>query len=292
MGGTVALTLRAADGAEYRMARSTNILPWAVTNRALLDGAPVHWEAVLAQWRAMMADYARGRASGRFDHAMTKAYASESGILAPIHYGLVVVDALTRTILSCQGYSTPGQVPVPTVQLALLGLRRPRAERHAPVTEAALRAYVGEQASDDPLDQSDLDRFLALYDAGRIREVLGFRRRGDTVDPVQVDLTGMTLDQILAELARQQEQFGRESKDAPDDGDGNAPAVADAGAAPATWFHFLVDMAPWTCEIFSEGDPEALRAMRARVEALGFALTVDDRRRWDDAIADLTRDED
>lgn len=109
MGGTVGLTIRLASGKEYRMARWTNMLPWAFKNINLLTGKPKHIKDIINSWDKMVLDYANHKKTGeKFKYPMTDSYVSEiqEAALCPISYGLVVLDLKTKTILDLQGYSS------------------------------------------------------------------------------------------------------------------------------------------------------------------------------------------
>jgi len=103
MGGTIAWTTRLPDGAELRMHRWTNAMPWAVVNLGLLNLEERHLDAMHSQWKEMRADYEAHKDDGEYEFHMTSAYFPGGG-LAPAGYGLLVIDCKTRTILHSQGY--------------------------------------------------------------------------------------------------------------------------------------------------------------------------------------------
>lgn len=109
MGGTVAFTLRTPEGQEYRMRRWTNIMPWALTNMALVNKEPEHISEMLEQWLLMKNDYERNHKTKKFEHPMTDVYTPYHGrCLYPCDYGLIVVDMQKNKILSMQGYTSVG----------------------------------------------------------------------------------------------------------------------------------------------------------------------------------------
>lgn len=147
MGGSVALTLREPNGTEHRMCRWTNILPWAITNLGLIEDRPEHLTEMLEQWTSMRGDWARHRAEGvPCEHNMTSVYAPYP-FLAPIDYGLVLVDGVHRVILTRQGYTAIGAI-------------------------SPLSVVRGDPA--DP--ESAAHRYIALFDAGRIEATAPGRR--------------------------------------------------------------------------------------------------------------------
>lgn len=100
MGGIVGLTFRWPDGTQWRGSCWTNVLP---------DGlfAPPFFvrRASEGHARRWLANILKNR-----DEApeIGKLWGS-SPLLAPVEYGLVVVDFKTKTVLSHQGYSNPFQ---------------------------------------------------------------------------------------------------------------------------------------------------------------------------------------
>lgn len=147
MGGSVALTLREPNGTEHRMCRWTNILPWAITNLGLIEDRPEHLAEILEQWTSMRTDWDASQAGGvPCQHNMTSVYAPYP-FLAPIEYGLVLVDGVHRIILTRQGYTAIGAInPLSVVR-------------------------------GDPADpKSATHRYIALFDAGRIEATAPGRR--------------------------------------------------------------------------------------------------------------------
>lgn len=96
MGGSVAVTVREQNGQEHRMCRWTNSLPWFVNNVRLLRKDPSHLREYLEKWEKMKVGAPYG------DHPF----------LAPIDYGIMVVDMQKDVVLSHQGYTTFGKTYV------------------------------------------------------------------------------------------------------------------------------------------------------------------------------------
>lgn len=109
MGGNVAWTIRQADGTEYRMDRWTNIFPDVTMNDAFLGGEPEAFAAAIESWLSMKDDWERNRATGKFENNMTKVYAPYPFGLRPSEYGFIVTDFVTKTMISCQHYTTLGR---------------------------------------------------------------------------------------------------------------------------------------------------------------------------------------
>lgn len=116
MGGSVGLTIRESNGTEHRMCRWTNILPWAITNRELFRENPKHIKEILKMWYEMCQDweahkdqYDPSSKDYPFQFNMTSVYAPYP-FLAPIEYGLVVVDMVHKVVLSRQDYHRIGTI--------------------------------------------------------------------------------------------------------------------------------------------------------------------------------------
>lgn len=105
MGGSVAFTIREANGTEHRMCRWTNILPWAVLNNKTFTKSAKHVREILTEWDKMRADYLAHEEDGQFQFPMSPCY-GDHPLLAPISYGLVVVDMQKDVILTMQGYTS------------------------------------------------------------------------------------------------------------------------------------------------------------------------------------------
>lgn len=106
MGGSVAVTIREPNGTEHRMCRWTNTLPWGINNVKMLaaEPDPEHLADYLKEWQAMRADYLKNKDTGNFEYNMTDCYAPYP-LLAPMGYGLVLVDFKTHTLITKQGYA-------------------------------------------------------------------------------------------------------------------------------------------------------------------------------------------
>jgi len=82
MGGVIGFTLRRADGTDQRTARWTNPFSHILMDPKFIEGPDSFWDEIMAQ----------------------KEY-EKWGMLAPISYGLIVIDYQSKTILHSQGYS-------------------------------------------------------------------------------------------------------------------------------------------------------------------------------------------
>lgn len=105
MGGTVGVTIRRADGREHRMARWTNPLGHIFLNLKFIEGEDSFFDEYISMWDDMREDWLDNHRTKQFRHDMTPCY-GDWPYLAPVSYGLVVIDYKTKTILHSQGYSS------------------------------------------------------------------------------------------------------------------------------------------------------------------------------------------
>ena len=229
MGGSISITLREPDGTEHRMLRWTNSMPFGITNLGILTDDQKHMEAYLDSWVSMKDDWEANGPKGPFEHNMTEAYFPSRG-LAPYGYGLVVIDMVNKVILSSQGYTSIGLMNCAGIGLELLG---------------------GQIALEDLDPHSDALRFQQLFEAGRIKSILGWADGKPYEMAVPPE---MKFEDLLSECVDRRD-----------------------------WTHFEIDMSPYTVEDLGEG-AEALKAMLKRVEELGFDLSDEERATWAEEI--------
>jgi hypothetical protein len=99
VGGIIGLTVRFEKGREYRGSCHTNVLPegmWAPAFYIDLDSSKRHVDT----WLQTILD------NRKKDPDLEEMWGGHD-MLAPIEYGLVVVDYVTSTMISLQGYSGP-----------------------------------------------------------------------------------------------------------------------------------------------------------------------------------------
>lgn len=115
MGGSVALTIRFSSEqhgsppgllarGEYRGSCHTNVLPdglWDVPFYVDLDTSRKHAET----WLDAILENRRANPEA-------EAMWGKHNMLAPIGYGIVIIDYVTSTLISAQGYSSPARVGV------------------------------------------------------------------------------------------------------------------------------------------------------------------------------------
>ncbi len=106
MGGAVGFTIRTKDGTVHRMSNSTGILPWAVKNTRLLNERfrDRHIQMLIKSWNKEDQEYreAIARDESEAGHYWWLGHYQ----LAPVDYGLVVIDLQTMSLLSSQWYTS------------------------------------------------------------------------------------------------------------------------------------------------------------------------------------------
>lgn len=101
MGGIIGLTIRKADGTEYRGSCHTNILPYG------LWAAPFY---VPETSEAHAWAFLQTLLENRRQNPEVEAVWGGHNMLAPIEYGIVIIDYKTSTLVSAQGYSSPHHI--------------------------------------------------------------------------------------------------------------------------------------------------------------------------------------
>jgi len=105
MGGVIGFTVREADGTEHRMQRWTNILPSIFEDPEFIRyGSDKQVMDLVKHWYTESAKGSQGNTIISTWEMYNYPY------LAPFEYGIVVIDYLTRSIVSCNGYSSPSTV--------------------------------------------------------------------------------------------------------------------------------------------------------------------------------------
>lgn len=109
MGGSIAITLITPEGQTYKMGRWTNSFPGFINNLKFIQKDDIHIEEYLESWLEMKKDWNENGPDGPFEHNMTPIYLPYEQ-MAPMGYGLVVIDMQRNKIYHCQGYSSLGSV--------------------------------------------------------------------------------------------------------------------------------------------------------------------------------------
>ena len=99
MGGTVSVTIREENGTEHRMARWTNSLPRFVNNIRTYQKDSQHIQDYVSR--------------------DSDTWKEDNEGLAPVQYGLVVLDLKTDTILTMQGYTSFSYISGAGIRLSI-----------------------------------------------------------------------------------------------------------------------------------------------------------------------------
>lgn len=136
MGGSIGVTIREKDGKEHRMCRWTNTLPGFIHNMGFINKDKKYIEEYLKLWYDMRKDWLEnkdnkdlrykseplilvnglmvggskigGGEPQKFKYNMTEVYGPYP-YLAPMDYGLMIIDFQNSTILHSQGYCGIGK---------------------------------------------------------------------------------------------------------------------------------------------------------------------------------------
>jgi hypothetical protein len=109
MGGTVAETIRRENGQVIKMARRTGAYNWMIFSKEFNTGEiNKAIDEHLQMFLEMKEDYESGEP---YKHPMSPVY-GWCNHMAPIDYGLVVLDFQKKKIHSMQGYDGPGKLSI------------------------------------------------------------------------------------------------------------------------------------------------------------------------------------
>jgi len=169
MGGNIGVTIREENGMEHRMSRWTNPIPWFINNIKLIEKDLEHLNEYLGRWYDMRQDWQQHQHDRQFEFNMTPVYAGHP-YLAPVEYGLIVIDMQKNIILEYQGYAGIGKI------------------------YGAAIAYERDYGRSRYINgQMDTDRLRELFNAGRIKTAKEFIK----VKQYEVNLSGKSFDQVV-----------------------------------------------------------------------------------------------
>jgi hypothetical protein len=238
MGGSIAITFRDESGKVEKMCRWTNIMPDFLVNHKLYAKDKKFIAEFLKEWKVMKKDWDDNekRKVKKYKYPMTPAYA-DYRLLAPIDYGLVVVDLKTNNILSMQGYCS-----LTTHYLSI----RPIQEETEVFDELLKHGHV-------------VDFQEHFYKYSKWTAGLTFKQ---------------TLDAILdvRERVKKGETIYGSSNDI-------------LHSMP----YLEINPAPFKVRDYDE-NIKGLRKMKKDIEALGFELTEEDTRQWENTIKQRRED--
>lgn len=262
MGGSIAVTVREPNGTEHRMCRWTNAIPWFMKNIRLLNKDPAHIREYLKDWQDMRADYEKHKDEwealkqkygdkvwdhdGPFEFPMTDAYAPYP-FLAPLEYGLVVFDMQKNHILDYQGYTSPDAIDSVAVVFDMSSVSP---GKHKIVVGGPQPEKLGRKAFYLQDDESNAVRFRELLEAGRITKAVNYRTKET------ISLDGKSLDDAIKVIEDDSERH----------------------------VYFPIDMSPYEVTRYIERDPEEAQKMHSRIKDLGFQLSDEEERLWEEWI--------
>lgn len=149
MGGSIGFTIREKNGQEHRVCRWTNQMTYFIDDYKFFDEDKEHFSNYLESWKSMRDDYLASKKNKQpCKLNMSDVYAPYP-YLAPMGYGLVVVDYQTKKILSMQSYRFFGKIDCLELSNAL---------EHPKWKDSIY----------------SIDNFEKLFDSGRIKKVVGF----------------------------------------------------------------------------------------------------------------------
>lgn len=122
MGGSIGFTLREENKTEHRMCRWTNVMPTLLSSMDFINKDPKNYKDFLETWYEMVNDY-KLHLEGEKPLpkiTMVDVYAPYP-FLAPTGYGLVLVDYVSNTIISSQGYCGFGKLDYTKIYLVYDG---------------------------------------------------------------------------------------------------------------------------------------------------------------------------
>lgn len=107
MGGTIRVILREEDGKINNMFRWTNSFPAFLKSTKFINKDKEHLNNYMASYFEMKEDWEKNHESGNFEFNMTSVYFPTDDSISPCDYGILVIDYMTETVVSMQGYSCP-----------------------------------------------------------------------------------------------------------------------------------------------------------------------------------------
>jgi len=265
MGGTVAVTLRTEDGKEHRMARWTNIFPETVHNLEFLSGDLSYWDESLKRFYDMKQDwddnheeYEKRQAERPDDYEyqdvfqfpMTPCYGDYTN-LAPEGYGLIVLDQKNKKILEMQGYTHFGDMMKASISMAM-DWDTMQEIRDGKVSVKDCMEHLRKNT-----DYNVALDFYDLCEAGKVVAKASYNRDLGDFETFSLQ-KGISTEQIFKhEILDEKRGMDR----------------------------YVLDLSPYTVERFDE-DSEGAIQMRKRVLELGFVLSDEEEKIWQEWIND------
>lgn len=251
MGGSIGITLRESNGTEHRMCRWTNVVPWTFDNLDFTNKDEAHISQFLTAWDEMVADYKRKD----FEKSpMSEVYVPYGG-LYPTEYGLIVADFTTNTLLDMNDYHAIGKTSTIHIRNEIQGVLRYQMDRD--ILLSPVEALVA-LTEDEP--DSNCYTTLQFVKEGKVKQATKWDFSLEKHVPISVEIT-------------------------------NVQQLADFVMDPEHEFSVLkLDMSPFTLKTF-ERTLEGSQQLRQEVLNLGFVLTDEEVKAWDEFDSDHFGDE-
>lgn len=249
MGGALAITLREPDGTEHRMIRWTNSLPWFVKNMRFVNKEQAHINNYMKQYNDMQNDWEKHKDDKKFKFPMTEVYTPYPGGLAPAGYGLVVIDMANNVILTMQNYCQFYELHGAEINLDLYN-------------------------REDGLGNSEEDayqRAKEFMEAGKgIPVYIGQKKKRGQKKPeyTQIECPDISFDDFIKDIRD-------ERKIAPWKNKRRAWAIK-------------LDLSPFEIKEFNGEDViQEIKRLKQEIVKLGFKLSKDEEKDWDEYIAEI-----
>jgi hypothetical protein len=179
---------------------------------------------------------------------MTPCYGDYTS-LAPEGYGLIVLDQVEKKILEMQGYTSFGQQNTASISLGMDW----NVLKDIGAGKLPLSKYIEELR-----EQQEDNCAVEFYDLCEAGKVVGRGQYDASIHGLRMsDLRGSSTEEIFKPVINRERGFG----------------------------HFELDLSPYTVERFDENSKGAIR-MRKRILELGFGLSDEEEKFWQDWIND------
>jgi len=119
MGGSLSVTVKYPNGKIEKMCRWTNPLSNFITNIHFINSEETHLNEYMKLWYEMKSDYSKNKKTKNFEFPMTECYAPYRN-LAPIGYGLIVIDYFDKIVYNMNSYSSLNILSASTVFLRIV----------------------------------------------------------------------------------------------------------------------------------------------------------------------------
>lgn len=296
MGGNLAWTIRQEDGTEHRMDHWTNSIPGSLHCGNFLNGDQAVIDETLSHWLGLKADWEANHETKQFKNPVTPLYAPYPFGMKPSEYGMVVVDFISKKVLSLQGYSNLGSI---FASRLMTGPQAEESDRGG--TESLFKAAAEGRVTEYEFVTKNKDAVRALEEMGGTSEPHIYDDEATVVSvPGSVDIQKLIalcdalFDHPPSHPHAEQIAEAKRTADKMPDGDEERRKIDLMIDGMKNWhkfehrpFTFAVaryNFAPFELEEFEES-ADGYRALLKRIQELDFQLTDDELKAWDERIA-------